>query len=466
MSAFEPLTALRCAACGAEPQERDPYPFRCPHAGSGDGRDHLLVSTPDMTRARFAVGRSPNPFVRHREMLHSYTRARVLGMSDADFVAMVEELDAKVAAVEGRGFRVTPFAQSASVAAAARITEGQVWIKNETGNVSGSHKARHLFALALHLEVSERAGLTTRQETNRRGLAIASCGNAALGAAVIASATGRPLQVFIPPDADAAVVERLRSLGATIGVCSRQEGVPGDPCVHAFHAALDKGALPFCVQGNENGLNVEGGATLGWELASQLQEAGATIQRLFVQVGGGALASGVIQGLRHAREQGVIPELPKLHAVQTRGCWPLRRAYERARNRALPGALGDDPTLALRLRAPSHSSDVRATLANALDNRGRYMWAWEQAPHSVAHGILDDETYDWFAIVEGMLESGGWPVIVDEALLTEACAMANAGGVDADETGAASLAGMLALRRVRWLGMDERVAVLLTGVRR
>lgn len=31
-------------------------------------------------------------------------------------------------------------------------------------------------------------------------------------------------------------------------------------------------------------------------------------------------------------------------------------------------------------------------------------------------------------------------------------------------TEAASLAGMLALRRARWLGIDERVAVLLTGV--
>ena len=77
-------------------------------------------------------------------------------------------------------------------------------------------------------------------------------------------------------------------------------------------------------------------------------------------------------------------------------------------------------------------------------------------PRSVAHGILDDETYDWFAIVEGMLESGGWPVIVDEPLLTEACVMANAAGVNADETGAASLAGMLALHGMlalqRWLG--------------
>ncbi|MBI5168375.1 MAG: pyridoxal-phosphate dependent enzyme [Candidatus Eisenbacteria bacterium] len=463
---FEPLTALRCIACGAEPDARDPYPFRCPHAGSGDGREHLLTSSPDMTRARFALGTSGQPFVRHRELLHSYTRARTLGMSDAAFVDMVEELDAKVAAVEGHGFAQTPLAPSEALAKSTRLTEGEVWVKNETSNVAGSHKARHLFALALHLEVSERTGLTTREETNRRGLAIASCGNAALAAAVVARATERPLEVFIPPDADPRVVERLRALGATIGVCVRQEGVSGDPCVRAFHAALAKGALPFCVQGNENGLNVEGGATIGWELASQLASSGGRVDRVFMQVGGGALASGVIQGLRHAREQGVIEALPKLHTVQTRGCWPLRRAYERLRERALPGAHGDDPTFAVRLRAPNHAGDVRTALLHALDQRARYMWAWELAPHSIAHGILDDETYDWFAIVEGMLESGGWPVVVDEALLAEARDMAQAAGVRADATGAASLAGLLALRRVRWLGVDERVVVLLTGVQR
>lgn len=466
MSAFEALTVLRCQACGAQPGADEPYPFRCPNAGLGDGRDHVLASVPDLGRARFAVGDSPQPFVRHRELLHSYTRALRLGMSDAEFVALVQELDARVAAVEGHGFLATPCGRSEALERTVRMPEGEVWVKDETGNVAGSHKARHLFALALHLEVSERAGLTTRAESDRRSLAIASCGNAALAAAVIARACDRPLSVFIPADADARVVERLHALGASVEVCVRVAGVAGDPCVHGFHAALARGALPFCVQGNENGLTVEGGATLGWELAAQLAAAGSTIDRLFVQVGGGALASGVVQGLRHARDLGVIAALPRLHAVQTRGTWPLRRAYECVRERALPGAHGDDPTLALRLRAPAHAADVRGALEHAKEHRARYMWAWESVPHSIAHGILDDETYDWFAIVEGMLESGGWPVTVDEATLAEARDMANAAGVNADATGAASLAGMLALRRVRWAGMDERVAVLLTGVQR
>ena len=47
-----------------------------------------------------------------------------------------------------------------------------------------------------------------------------------------------------------------------------------------------------------------------------------------------------------------------------------------------------------------------------------------EAPRSIAHGILDDETYDWVAVVEGMLKTGGWPLVVDEDRLVDANAFA------------------------------------------
>ena len=65
-------------------------------------------------------------------------------------------------------------------------------------------------------------------------LAIASCGNAALAAAVLARAAARALQVFVPPERRAAVVARLHALGATVDTCPRAPGEPGDPCVHRF----------------------------------------------------------------------------------------------------------------------------------------------------------------------------------------------------------------------------------------
>ena len=85
----------------------------------------------------------------------------------------------------------------------------------------------------------------------------------------------------------------------------------------------------------------------------------------------------------------------------------------------------------------------------------------------MAHGILDDETYDWLAVVRGMLETGGSPVVVSEKTLLEANELAvDATSIDVDHTGSAGLAGLLDLRGRGEVGPAEAVAVLFTGVRR
>ncbi len=121
---------------------------------------------------------SENPFVRYRTRLDSYAKAMQAGWSDADFVALVERLDEAVAEVDGRlrpgghGFLTTPFVGAAGLTKVLELDVAGLWVKDDTDNVSGSHKARHLFGVALHLAVDGR---------NEGELAIASCGNAALG---------------------------------------------------------------------------------------------------------------------------------------------------------------------------------------------------------------------------------------------------------------------------------------------
>ncbi len=138
--------------------------------------------------------------------------------------------------------------------------------------------------------------------------------------------------------------------------------------------------------------------------------------------------------------------------MQTLGAWPLRRAFERVAAR-IPAGAGD--------------AERVAALAYAATHRSEFMWPWEEEPHSVAHGILDDETYDWLAVVEGMLETGGRPVVVAEEQLVRANALATGTtGIDVDETGSSGLAGLLALREQGEIGDRERVAVLFTGIRR
>jgi threonine synthase len=225
-----------------------------------------------------------------------------------------------------------------------------------------------------------------------------------------------------------------------VNVCAREPGVPGDPTVARLVQALAEGALPFTCQGNLNGLAVEGGETLAWEIAST----GEPIDRLVVQVGGGALASACGHGFREAHALAACEPRPRIDTVQTEAAWPLRRAFDAVLARTDPGVL---------LYAARHRSE--------------FMWPWEQEPHSVAHGILDDETYDWLAVVDGMLATGGTALVVGESTLERANALAReATSIDVDPTGSSGLAGLLALRETGVVGDDERVALLFTGVSR
>lgn len=450
-SAGRPVSWFECTGCGLRVPPGEPVPLRCPAASTGDDVDHVLARRLDPARVSFPRGGEANPFVRYRTLFHAWHAARALGWSDADYVAMVERLDAAVAAVDGRGFRITPFFRAAELSDRLGFSAaGGVWVKDETGNVSGSHKARHLLGTLLELEVGEavrRAGGRATAAPAR--LAVASCGNAALAAAVVARAAGRSLDVFIPPDADPAVVARLRALGARLTVCERRPGVGGDPTYNRLLEALDAGAIAFSCQGNLNGLAVEGGETLGWEMAVGLARAGVQLDRLIVQVGGGALAAACAAGLDEARALGRPVGRGRFHAVQTRGAHPLERAFRRLADHVAAGATPAD------------------ALAYAADHRSEFMWPWEEEPHSVAHGILDDETYDWFAVAKAMFETDGSPIVVDEDTLAEANDLARSTtSIDVDPTGSAGLAGLLHLVRTGTVDPAETVGVLFTGVRR
>lgn len=462
-------TRIACAGCGWRLPDGAPVVLRCPVAVPGDDVDHVLERRLDPTQLCFPAGGEPEPFVRYRTLLHAYHAALWAGRTDAEFVALIEALDAAVARVDGRGFRETPFARSDALSDRLGFSAGGgVWVKDETGNVSGSHKARHLMGTMLDLLGAEAgdpvgAGVPGVGRPGAARLAIASCGNAALAAAVVARAAGRALDVYITEDADPWVVAHLAELGANVEVCPRMPGVAGDPSYLRLLEAVDGGAVPFTCQGNLNGLAIEGGETLGWEIVSAVLASGRPLDRLFVQVGGGALAASTIGAFRDARLLGAPVDLPRLHTVQAAGVAPLARAHARVLDVLAAAGLPDAAGRPLDLDDLS----VAAVLADVARHRSAYMWPWESEPHSIAGGILDDETYDWLAVVRGMLASGGSPLVVDEATLAEANGLGRtATGIDVDHTGSSGLAGLLHAVAAGLVGPDESVAVLFTGVRR
>ena len=446
---------------------------------------------------RGSAGRST--FRRYARRLEAHRLVERGAITEAELISAVEAIDEAVAAVEGRGFEVTPFAPRPELARAVGLDPSvELWVKDETGNVSGTHKARHLFGVALAHRLAEATSEASCHPDDSHGpdgsrspeapYAIASCGNAALAAAVLARAVGRALDVYVPVWANPAVVERITGLGGRVVRCPRTDGVLGDPAHHAMQAAVAAGAVPFSCQGTDTPTAIDGARTLAYEmidaLAADASDPGpdalaadapgpaldalaataadaldpgpdalaadalgpALLDRVFVQVGGGALATALVTGLAAAEG---LDRLPVIHAVQPVGNHPLVRAWDRV----AAEITGQEAPTDNRVRAAAAAGmgrlgdeAVRAVGARLAADPARYMTPWETEPVSYATGILDDVAYDWTAVVEAMLRSGGHPVVAGEDDLRRAHRLARLHtGIDVCPTGAAGLGGLLAL---------------------
>ena len=389
-----------CRVCGAEVDVARPFSWTCPSASPEDPR-HVLRLVDDGVEAE--VIDDANPFVRFARRMAWFAFAVGNGMSEAAALSLARSV--------ADGFSVTPFAVNGHLSERFGV---EVWVKDETGQLAGSHKARHMVSVMLHLRVAEELGLLGR----RPPLAISSCGNAALAASTLAARESWPIEVFVPTWMDPVFGSAMDALGASVHRCERRPGdPPGDPAMAGFRSSVAGGAVPFSVQGPVNAWCLDGGRTIGWEMA----EVGAPVSELVVQVGGGALASCAAQGLGGS---------VSLLAVQAEGCAPLERAVT---------AVGDD--------------------ADPASRWGEVMTPWEE-PHSLADGILDDETYDWLAVLEAMRASGGRPVVVSEASVVEAVEVARSAGLRVSPTGAAGVAALIEGAQ------SGPVAVIASGVDR
>ena len=91
---------LRCATCGATRDLSEFAPWRCPNE-SGD-RHHVLLLDPLSNAATDAE--SVNPFLRFRHRMAWHEFALASGLSDAEIVSLVDDIDRRLVATSGRGF--------------------------------------------------------------------------------------------------------------------------------------------------------------------------------------------------------------------------------------------------------------------------------------------------------------------------------------------------------------------------
>jgi threonine synthase len=214
-----------------------------------------------------------------------------------------------------------------------------LWMKEESPNPTQSFKAR---GLALAVNGALAWGL--------RGIALPSAGNAGSAAAAYAAAAGLPCRVAIPEDTPEAFVLELAAFGAEVRL------VPGT-IADCGRVVAEWAPSPewWNVSTFKEPFRLEGKKTLGYEIAEQL--GWELPDWILYPTGGGTGLVGMAKAFREMQELGWLgAKLPRLVAVQVRGCAPVVRAFEAGATRTAPWP--DAHTVASGLRVPSPFADT------------------------------------------------------------------------------------------------------------
>ncbi|RNL64218.1 threonine/serine dehydratase [Nocardioides marmoriginsengisoli] len=177
------------------------------------------------------------------------------------------EVEAAQARIAGR-IRRTPLLDTG---------DGRLWIKCEFLQHAGVFKTRGAFNR--QLAARERGELD-----DRNGIVVASGGNAGLANAYAASVLGVPATVFVPANAPAVKVDRLRAYGAVVHQVGTEYADAYDAAT--THAAEQDAVFVHAYDQSEV---VAGAGTLGLEIL----EDEPSIDTIVVAVGGGGLYAGV-----------------------------------------------------------------------------------------------------------------------------------------------------------------------------
>jgi threonine synthase len=219
-----------------------------------------------------------------------------------------------------------------------RLGGGEILIKDEGRLPTGSFKAR---GLALAVSMAKELGITR--------MAMATAGNAGAALAAYCTRAGIESYVFCPDDAQGPNVGETVLQGAKL---YKVNGLIND-C--AKIVAEGKEAMGwFDASTLKEPYRIEGKKTMGLELAEQL---GWTLpDAIFYPTGGGTGLIGMWKVFDELGRIGWIDgKRPRMVAVQSTGCAPIVRAFERGQESAEPWQ--NAVTFASGLRVPAALGD-------------------------------------------------------------------------------------------------------------
>jgi threonine synthase len=427
---------LYCKYCHKSFSPEEGY-LSCPQ---GKGDFHVLIPIFKPRRKRIIkTDLESIPFI----LFDNFISSNYL-LGKKDYKEIVRNVDIGLKKLGMPPFHITPLTNSKELENKLGLSSHTLFIKDETENVTNSHKARHGMANLLYIEALRRI----KKEKEKKQLAIYSCGNAALGAAAIAASLGYKLFTFVPETISKEVEKLLIYYGTSVIKIPREQAGGGDPCYNRFQEAITKlGMLPCSCSGPDNWPNIEGGATIFYEMATQIKkEFSGELDTIFVQVGGGALTSAVVYGFNMLKKSGLIKRAPRLICVQTKSCYPLKLAF--------------DKVMALK-----NNLSIERLMVKVGKEGKKYMKAWDRnVPESLAEGILDDTTYDWLNVIESVIDTEGDVVVVAEKEVEKAYEMVKSLGMNVSATGTAGLAGLLKYIKENKPKKGEKIGLLFTGI--
>jgi threonine synthase len=288
----------------------------------------------------------------------------------------------------------------------SRIGVPRLLVKDEGLLPTGSFKAR-----------GAAVGVSRAHELGIGRITMPSNGNAGAAWATYAARAGMSSVVVLPKDAPPITRMESALAGARLYIV---DGLIGDAGRLAAQAVADGW---FNTSTLKEPYRIEGKKTMGMEIVEQL---GWRMPDVIVYPTGGGV--GLI-GIRKALDELVAlgwltGRLPRLVAVQSRGCAPIVRAFEQGAETATP---------------------------------------WENA-ETVAFGINVASALGDFLILSAIRDTDGTAIAVDdEDILAEQATCAATEGVLMCPEGAATLAAVAQLRANGWLTGEEEVVVLNTG---
>jgi threonine synthase len=318
-----------------------------------------------------------------------------------DDVLPVDNPDHRVSL--GEGF--TPLLSARRLG--AKVGLPRLFVKDESGNPTGSFKAR---GLALAVSMAKALGATD--------VCLPSAGNAGSALAAYAARGGLKSHVFVPKDVPAVFIMETAAYGAEV---VKVDGIISDAGKVCAERAKEHGWYE-CATLKEP-YRVEGKKTMGYELAEQM--GWKLPDAILYPTGGGTGLIGMWKAFQELETMGFVgPGRPRMYAVQAEGCAPIVKAFSEG--------LEEAPF-------------------------------WPNA-QTLAHGLRVPKAIGDFLMLRALRESHGAGVAVSEAEIIEGVkdASANEGLFMAPEGGAA-VAALRKLKSSGHLSPDDVVVVFNTG---